>query len=212
MSRQYSTSRKVFCSITGVAVAHAAVIRLCSSATPCTFVWYIKSFMNPHRNKFKGVKSGDLGGHAMAPFSQSICLETADRERLSLCWNTAEGLCLAARSTLVGFVSLHSSMSRYDAPVTVASLKKNGPITESDVRAHHTFNLRVSRSCSITSCGFSLPQIRKLCLFTLPDMWKVASSGKTCFINALSLSNYNNISSANVWQTGLSFSLNFCIS
>jgi hypothetical protein len=31
-------------------------------------------------------------------------------------------------------------MFRYDAPFTVASSKKNGPITESDVRAQHTFN------------------------------------------------------------------------
>jgi hypothetical protein len=54
------------------------------------------------------------------------------------------------------------------------------------------------------TCGFSLPQIQQLLLFTLPEMWKVAFSEKTaCFRNALSLSNLNNISCMNVCWLGL---------
>jgi hypothetical protein len=46
------------------------------------------------------------------------------------------------------------------------------------LRAHQKFNFGESLSCCQTSWGFSLPQTRQLWLFTLPLMWKVASSEK----------------------------------
>jgi hypothetical protein len=65
MSRRHSASRQEFCSITGVTVSHAAVIQRRSSSTSCNFVWYTKSFIDSHRNKSKGVKYGNLSGHAI---------------------------------------------------------------------------------------------------------------------------------------------------
>jgi hypothetical protein len=55
MSRRYSTSRQVFYSITGVTVSQAAVIRLRSSATSCTFVWYTKCLCTPIERNLKGL-------------------------------------------------------------------------------------------------------------------------------------------------------------
>jgi hypothetical protein len=64
-SRQHSTYCQVFSSITGVTVPQASIIWWHSSSTYYSFIWCTKSFMYPHRNKSKGVKSGDLGGHVI---------------------------------------------------------------------------------------------------------------------------------------------------
>jgi hypothetical protein len=64
-------------------VSQAAVILHCSSSASCTIIWYTKSFMHPQRN----LKWSNLvTWQAMwwDPVSKSICLKTADQERLSL--------------------------------------------------------------------------------------------------------------------------------
>ncbi len=55
-------------------------------------------------------------------------------------------------------------------PDMVGSTKKKGPITLSCIRPHQTFTLGLSRSCSIATSGCSDPQMRTLCLFTLPHV------------------------------------------
>jgi hypothetical protein len=67
LSRWYSTSCQVFCSITGETDSQAAVIQQSSLSLYCTFVWYTKSCLYLHRKKSKVVKTGDLGGHAIGP-------------------------------------------------------------------------------------------------------------------------------------------------
>jgi hypothetical protein len=37
--------------------------------------------------------------------------------------------------------------------------------------AHHTFTFGLSRMCSLTTCWFSVPHMRTLCLWTLPETW-----------------------------------------
>ena len=69
------------------------------------------------------------------------------------------------------------SMSRNESPVTVVSMKKNGPCTFSRDTPQKTLNLK-SQWCSICACGCSVPQIRTLCTFTLPLIWNVASLQK----------------------------------
>jgi hypothetical protein len=53
--------------------SQAAVIRPRSSFTSCTFLWYTKHLMYPHRNKSKRAKYGDLRGHVIGP-RLPICL------------------------------------------------------------------------------------------------------------------------------------------
>lgn len=61
-------------------------------------------------------------------------------------------------------------MSKYVIPVTVASAKKkSGGVCD--------FVLHDAHQTLFTACGFSDPQMWKLCLFTLPDPWNVDSSG-----------------------------------
>jgi hypothetical protein len=53
---------------------------------------------------------------------------------------------------------------------------QNGPL-KLCIRAQQTFTLgRLSLSFSKTTRGFSKLQMRTLCLFTFPEVWKVASS------------------------------------
>ena len=96
-------------------------------------------------------------------------------------------------------------MSRYTCPVTVASMKKNGPMTEFLVNPHQTFTLGVSLSCTWITWRFSEPHIWQLCLLILLHKWKVASSEKTMLSRyKLSFSIYRSISAGKCVLSGWS--------
>ena len=80
-------------------------------------------------------------------------------------------------------------MSRNESPITVASVKKNGPCSFS----RESFGQ--SRWCCICACGCSVPQIRTLYTFTLPLILNVASSQKMSLSTKSFYSIFNCISS-----------------
>ena len=86
-------------------------------------------------------------------------------------------------------------MSRNESPVTVASVKKDGPCNFSRCSAQRTLTFGESRWCTICACGYSVPQIRALCTFTFLLIWNVASSQKMSLSTESFSSIFNCISS-----------------
>ena len=90
--------------------------------------------------------------------------------------------------------------------MTVISAKKNGPMTQSCIRAHHTLNFGESLTISLYSWGFSDPQMQELCLLTIPDTWKQSSlENKTRLRNLLLFSILCKVSKAQspyIWSSG----------
>jgi hypothetical protein len=65
--KRYSSSCHVFISMWAVISSTALMILCLKSATSRNFLLYTASLINPHAQKSKGVKSGDLGGQAEGP-------------------------------------------------------------------------------------------------------------------------------------------------
>jgi hypothetical protein len=90
-SRQFSTSCQVFCSITGETVSWAAS----HLATQFIHMLHLRLvhqvlYVAPQKKNVKGSNLVTREAMRLVPLSQSICLWTADQERLSLGWYNVE--------------------------------------------------------------------------------------------------------------------------
>jgi hypothetical protein len=142
-----------------------------------------KFLTDPQKRKSNGMMSGDLAGHSSRGRSVfwTECLilyrgKCSLRNLRTSRWKWAAD----SRRRILPSCSCgksHSfSMSRYVVPVTVFSAKKNGPKTRVRDMAQKTFTLGESLSCSLTTCGVSVPHVRTLWRFTFPVKWNVLSS------------------------------------
>jgi len=158
---------------------------LCSSDDSVTHLIHILdfatvnyAFYKPPEEKYRKVKSGERGNQGMGLplriqrsgnfLSRKAPTQPEKWGGVASDWKTVP--------TGIWREAVFSIRAGKVSPVTVLSSKKKRPVTLFLIEAHHTFSFGESRSCSVTSLGFSLPHTRQLRLLTLPRTWNVASS------------------------------------
>jgi hypothetical protein len=127
--------------------------------------------------KFNGVRSANLGGHARM---EAIPAHSFGKRLFKTWWITFPNCecapsCLNHSKAIMALCSVLTSQVPRTFRGCFWKKKKKSPMMGSFVMPRNTVTVDVSLWCSIISWGGWLPKTLQLCPFTIPFKWNVAS-------------------------------------
>lgn len=151
----------------GVKSVHASAMRSFRPSIFCIFIWYTMIFNCSHKQKYSGLKSGDLEGHSTDHGNLSNELEmptepTAHADTITRRWCL---VILKVRREFPilfhhGWHDLSSSLSRYISAFRLVSMKTGATICLSHTPRHTIKFPAPSIFKSLIQCGLASLQYR----------------------------------------------------